>query len=189
MSLMQAVLIFIGLSLDSFIVMMNKGASIRTLKIKHLLSYALIYSLVDVGAVLIGYGISYLFKDAMIDRLEVAIACLIMFVIGCYLCTKSFRADPFVEKLDDNFGLKQCFLTALATSLDTLFLGVGFSFLEISMLQAVLLSFIITFVTIVVALKIGYTQGAQYQRVVGMSGGGLILVFSLYILTVYVLMR
>jgi putative Mn2+ efflux pump MntP len=189
MNMTQAVLIFLGLSLDGFIVMMKKGASIRGLTIKNSLTYAVVYTAADVLAVLIGYSISYFLKGFISNRIEVVIACLAIFAIGCYLITKAVRDTKFEEKLDKTFNLKQCFGLAAATSLDTLFLGVCFSFLGIALGQAIALSFGMTFVTILIALSIGYTQGARYQTVFGISGGCLMIIFSLYILFAYAIMR
>ena len=188
MGLIQATMIFIGLSLDSFVIMMKKGATVRKLQTKDLLLYALIYSVADVFAVLVGYLVSFIFKDVLSGELEISIACLIMFAIGVFLCVKSAKDCTFEEKLDKDFGYKQCFTMAAVTSLDTLFLGVGFSFLGLSMLRAVVLAFCVTFIAIVAAMKISYSQGARYQRVIGIVGGSLIIAFCLFILMKYVIM-
>ncbi len=187
MRVFQAVLIFIGLSLDCFVLMMNQGAKLTGLKTKESFGYALIYSLVNVGSVLIGYAISIVLKDVLSDKLEILIACLAILTLGSYMMIKSYRARAVVERADKDFNSKRCFQLALVTSLDTLFLGVCFSFLGISLFYAVLLSFVVTFIAIVVALQIGYNLGSGYTRVVGMSGGSLMIIFAVYLLIVYVL--
>ena len=187
MGLLQAAMIFVGLSLDGFVIMMKKGATVRKLQTKDMILYALIYSVTDVCAVLLGYLTSFIFKDILSGELEISIACLTMFAVGVFLCVKSWKVGTFEEKLDKDFGYRQCFRLAAITCLDTLFLGIGFSFLGLSMLMAVILSFCISFVTIIAALKIGYSQGARYQRVIGISGGSLIIVFCLYVLIKYVI--
>ena len=187
MRVFQAVLIFIGLALDSFVLMMNQGARLNKLKFADSVRYAVIYAATSVGAVLIGYAISILFKDILGDRFEIFVACLAIFALGCFIMVKSFKAQAVVETVDKDFNNKKCFQLALVTSLDTLFLGVCFSFLGIGLGYAVLLSFVVTLVAIVVAFTIGYNLGSSYTRVVGMSGGCLMIIFALYLLTVYMI--
>ncbi|NCB32751.1 MAG: hypothetical protein EOM64_02515 [Erysipelotrichia bacterium] len=187
MRVFQAVLIFIGLSLDCFVLMMNQGAKLTNLKTRDSICYALIYAMVNVGSVLLGYAISFVLKDVLSDKLEILIACLAIFTLGCYMMIKSFRAQAVVEQADKKFNCKKCFELALVTSFDTLFLGVCFSFLGISLLCAMLLSFAVTFIAIIVAVQIGYNLGSSYTRAVGMSGGSLMIIFALYLLIVYVL--
>ena len=187
MSMIQVIGIFIGLSLDSFIVMMNKGATIKSLNMKYASVYALVYAVISSCAVLAGYGISYIFVGYLSYRLEMGIACLILFALGFMICMKLLFSGKIEEKVDKSFNVKMCWKLALVTSIDTLLLGVGFGFLNIVMAQALLLSFVITFVTILVALWIGYTQGSKYQRIVGISGGILLIIFSLYFLFNYII--
>jgi putative Mn2+ efflux pump MntP len=186
MRVFQAVLVFIGLALDSFVLMMNQGARLPKLKIRDAVQYAGVYAATSVGAVLLGYALSFILKNMMGDRAEVFVACIAIFTIGCYIMIKSWRLQAVVERIDKDFCLKRCFHLAAATSLDTLFLGVCFSFLGITLFWAVLLSAIVTFLSILVAVIIGYNIGSGYTRVVGMSGGSLMVIFSLYLLAVYV---
>jgi putative Mn2+ efflux pump MntP len=76
---------------------------------------------------------------------------------------------------------------AVYTSIDTLFVGAGFSLLEIAFSGVVLLSSVISFITVFLAMEIGYNLGASYQRVVGMLGGALMIIFSMYLMAVLVL--
>lgn len=188
MTFFHALLIFLGLSLDSFVLMMNKAATIRNLTLTRSLLYTLIYACVDVVALLCGYGISMMFKDSLKPKGSMVISCLIIFAIGIYLCAKSWHSNDLEERLDPNFGLRECLKLAFETTLDTLFLGVCFSLLEIGIGRGVMLAFIVSFITIFVAMYIGYRQGSRYSKVFGMSGGILMIIFSLYLLVVYVVL-
>lgn len=189
MGLFQALLIIIGLSLDSFVLMMNKGAVVRNLTIRKSLIYALIFSITDVVAVCIGYGISYFRKGIMSDSFEASIACLIILSMGIFLITSAYKKTNIVERLDKYFNEKNCFRLALGTSIDTLFLSVGFSFLGISLARGVYLTFIVTFISVLAALRVGYTEGSVYTRAVGMSGGALMIILSLYLYVVKVMLK
>lgn len=196
MRLFHALLIIIGLSLDSFFLMMNKGAVVRNLTIRKSLNYALIFSVTDVCAMLIGYAVSYALKGIIADYVEVTIACLIILSMGIFLITSGYKKTNIVEKLDKDFNEKGCFRMALGTSIDTLFLSVGFAFLGISLAWGVGLTFIVTFTSVLAALRIGYTEGSAFTtegsaftKAVGMSGGALMIILSLYLYVTRVMLK
>ena len=186
--MLQPIVIFIGLSLDSFIVMMQKGAQLAIFSVGKKALYALVYACTNCLMFITGYGISLTFKGAIPDgRLEIAIACLIIVTCGVWLMTKSFKSKGFVEKVDHEFDMKKLLRLAVYTSIDTLFIGAGFSLLGLSFPYSVLISFVISFITVFFAMEIGYNLGASYQRSVGMLGGALMVIFSLYLMAVHVL--
>lgn len=186
--MLQAIVIFVGLSLDSFIVMMQKGAQLTNFPISKKALYALVYALTNCGMFLLGYAISMSFKGIIPDdRLEIAIACLIIVTCGVWLMTKSYKNKTFVEKVDHDFSMKKLLRLAVYTSIDTLSIGAGFSLLGIHFISAVLISFITSYITIFFAMEIGYNLGASYQRAVGMFGGALMIIFSMYLMAVHVL--
>lgn len=181
MGLLQAIFIFLGLSLDSFVLMMDKGARMRKLEIKKALLYSIVYSLAAESLFLLGYLSSYLFKNSLNETEELSIAIFIIFAIGIYVFFKSFKRVNEEERADDSFTLKKCFKLALITNIDTFCLGVGFSFSEVYALEGATLIFIISMIIILSSLYIGYSQGSKYARVVGMSGGALIIAFSIFL--------
>lgn len=186
--MLQAIVIFIGLSLDSFIVMMQKGAQLANFSIGKKALYALVYALVNDFMLIVGYGVSMTFKGAIPDgKLDVAIACLIIVACGVWLMTKSFKSQGFVEKVDHDFDIRRLLRLAVYTSIDTLFIGAGFSLLGISFTSAVWISFVISFINVFFAMESGYNLGAKYQRAVGMLGGAVMIIFSMYLMAVLVL--
>ena len=98
--MLQACLIYIGLSLDSFIVMMQKGAQLRNLSGKKMAGYSLLYAVISVMMLTFGYGLSNAFLGFVPDgRLEIAIACLVILSVGIWLMTKSFKKSISSELL------------------------------------------------------------------------------------------
>ncbi len=187
MSFFQALLIFLGLSLDSFVVMMNKAATVRNLTVKKSFLFAGIFAIVDVMAILIGYGIASTFKAKLNLESSMGFAALIIFAIGLYITIKAYKSAKLEEVLDKNFGNKRCFLLAMETSLDTLFLGVSLSLIGITLAEGVSMALFVTFVTSMVAQLLGYRHGSTYSKVFGMSGGCLMIVFSLVLMLRFVI--
>lgn len=188
MSIWHFLCIFIGLSLDCFVVMMQKGATLRNLTPQKTFKCAALVAAENALAVAVGYGCGEAAGMIVPDgRIEISTACLIILAIGIFLMTKAYKSGRFEEKLDKDFDMRKCAIIGFWTSLDTLFLGVGFSFLGISLFGAVIMAFLVTFATVLVAMQIGYLMGAGYQRAVGMSGGAMMIVFSMYIMVQFVL--
>ncbi len=182
MDLFQAVMIFVGLSLDNFVVMMNKGATLRNMKTHNYVIYSLIFACFSMLAVAIGYVIGNALEGVINDRFEVLVACIIILNIGTYIAYKSWRAQNVEEHVDKNFNNTSCIRLAAMSSLDSLFLAVGISLFGITLSEAVLLSGVICFLCVSVAMAIGYTQGSRFSRAIGMCGGGLMIVFGIYLL-------
>ncbi len=179
MHIIQVILLFLGLSLDSSIMMMHKGATIRNLSLPKSIVYSLLCAVVSVGAVMIGGGVSFFFREALVDMFEILVGCLILLAVGIMILALSFRKDTFVEKLDDSFNYRECFKMALFTNIDTLLIGVGFGLLGIGWLRGMILSFLITFITVMIALWFGYTQGNRYNKGISICGAALLIIFSL----------
>lgn len=185
MELIHALLIFLGLSLDSFVIMMNKGSVVRDLSLRKSVQYALIHVVTNLAAVLLGYGISSLLKGIMPARIRGFSACLIIFGMGVFLATRAWKYRNAEEKLDKSFDWKRCFALAAGTSIDTLFLAAGFSFYGVPLYVSLLLAGTVTFVTILAALRIGYRWGSGYSRPVAMAGGILMIGFSVYLFSLF----
>lgn len=186
----KEILIFVGLSLDAFIVMMNKGAQLKDLNIKKIALYALQFAAIATFMFMFGFGVSKLISIP-IERgtIEVTIAALIIFFVGVLTLTKSFMQKNFVEKLDENFDCKTLCKMAVYTSIDTFFMGGAYGFLSVETTHALAVSFVTTFLAVSLALGIGYNLGAKYQRIVGMVGGALMVFFGIYLIAFYLILR
>ena len=122
-------------------------------------------------------------------KIEIAIACLIILIIGTMISTKAVLNKEFEEKLDDSFDSKVFLKQALITSIDVFFVGVAYGFLAVHAINALIISFVITFLAVLTALLIGYNCGAKYQRIIRLIGGILMVFFGIYLITTYIVMR
>ena len=105
------------------------------------------------------------------------------------ISTKALLNKDFEEKLDDSFDSKVLLKQALITSIDVFFVGVAYGFLAVHAINALIISFVITFLAVLTALLIGYNCGAKYQRIIRLIGGILMVFFGIYLITTYIVMR
>ena len=86
------------------------------------------------------------------------------------------------ENLDDSFSAKAMFPLAIADSIDALAVGVTFAFLEVSIVPAVLLIGVTTFMFSAAGVEIGHRFGAKYQSRAELAGGVILIVMGISIL-------
>ncbi len=187
--MVKALIIILGLSLDGFVSMMQTGATVRNLTWKKRFAYAGIYSLIGVISALIGFGCASIAKDYLTEHYELTFAALIIFSLGVVLMTRSYKNVGYEEKLDKSFNIKKLARLALITNIDTFALAAGFSFMNLPLVLVVLAIGVLNYALVLIALTVGYNLGADHQRIIGMSGGALMIIFSVWILINYVLMR
>ncbi len=96
--ILQQILIFLGLSIDGFVVMMNKGAQLRNLNLKKMLLYSLEFAGVATVMFMLGYlGSEPFVMSIEKARIEIMIASCIVFFIGTLLIVKSKMNKGFEE--------------------------------------------------------------------------------------------
>lgn len=74
------------------------------------------------------------------------------------------------------------FLLAVATSVDALAIGVTFAFLQVSVIPAVSLIGVTTFILSAVGVKVGNVFGTRYKAKAELAGGIILILMGLRIL-------
>lgn len=158
-----SVLIF-NISLDAFIMMMEKGATILKLDIKKALTHSLIFSVVNTCLFLIGHFVaSQIFTEQWIE-INRALLIIIFLAIGLRILLRTLNKAPFEEKLDIHFNNIESIKKAMLSGIDCLLIGFGCYYIDISIVYQNLIVFFVTFFVVCSALYTGYCQGAAYQK-------------------------
>ena len=181
------ILLFIFVTLDAFIYMMEKGATTRNMNLKFVLKHSGIFAGINTGAYLLANRLSAtIFSIPFLFQFHQKISLIVLVSIGILLLIKTSKRKTFEEKLDLDFNSKTSAKKALITSIDTLLVGVYSAFLPTSIYLQALSVLSITFVMIYVALRIGYTHGAAYQKVIGyLSAAAYLFLAALQALQIY----
>lgn len=178
MQLIHVVMVFLGLTFSGFVVIMNKGATLEKLSAGKAAGYALICTAVNSLALLAGYGISVIFRGLLPAKTEIITAYLILFFIGIFMTVRAYHTRNTEEKADRSFDNRQCFLLAVRFSYGIVLVGAGCFLLGIEFPAALLIVAVLTLINVFVALYVGYYFGPGFSRTVGMSGGILMVVFT-----------
>ena len=164
------IILFIFITLDAFIYMMEKGATIRNLNLKTCLINSFIFASINTIIYLLGNRLSYIvFSKTILLNFYQRISVIILMGISILILVKTINKKTFVEKLDLDFTHKEIIKRALYTSVDTFLISITASMLHQSIFLQIGIVFGITFLLIFVAQYIGYTRGAAYQKMIGYS--------------------
>lgn len=179
MSIIELLILALGLSMDAFAVSICKGLSVPKLRPKHCLICGIYFGGFQALMPLIGWALGIRFQS-LITNIDHWIAFVLLAVIGANMIKESFSKEE--ECPDASFGFKTMLTLAIATSIDALAVGVTFAFLDVNIVPAVLLIGMTTFVCSAVGVKIGNVFGNRFQSKAEFLGGLVLIGIGLKIL-------
>lgn len=168
------ILLAIGLSADAFAVSLSSGLLIKILHFNKALKIALFFGVFQGIMPLIGWAATFAFQD-IFASFDHWIAFILLAFIGGKMLYESFKDEEDAEKFNplDNYTLIGL---SVATSIDALAAGLSLGLLKMSILLAVsiisLITFILSFCGVFIGHKFGNLFGSQVERM-----GGIILIF------------
>ena len=177
MSLIELLLIAVGLSMDAFAVSVCKGLSLQRLKPRHAALVGLYFGGFQALMPMLGWALGYRFEH-VIQSVDHWIAFGLLTVIGVSM----IREAKQQEELNDDLGFKTMLLLAVATSIDALAVGVTFAFLQVRILPAASLIGATTFLLSALGVYIGHIFGLRYKAKAEIAGGVILIGIGLKIL-------
>ena len=179
MSLLEIILIGIGLSMDCFAVSISFGAR-RQLVGRHLLITALTFGLFQGLMPVIGWLVGDSVKS-LIEQFDHWVSFLILGFIGTKMFLHSFAG----EKKEDPVDIRQpkiLLSLGVATSIDALITGISFGFIEVNILLASSLIGGITFLATLVGALLGRTTTFISAKWAERAGGLVLILIGVKIL-------
>ncbi len=178
MSIIELLLIAMGLSMDAFAVSIGKGLSVCHLRPHHSMSVGLWFGGFQAMMPLIGYALGASFASLVSDY-DHWIAFVLLGIIGANMIKEAFSKE---EKSDPDFSFKTMLIMAIATSIDALAIGVSFAFLGVNIFTAAIVIGITTFLFSVAGIKIGNLFGCRYKSKSEFIGGVVLIIIGTKIL-------
>ena len=175
MSLIELILIAIGLSMDAFAVSVCKGLSVSKLKLKNYITIGLWFGGFQALMPTIGYFLGASFEK-YITSIDHWIAFVLLLIIGGNMIKESLEKESDEEKCADCYAFKTMFVMAIATSIDALAVGVSLAFEYVNIWMAAILIGVVTYLLSIVGLKIGNIFGNRYKTIAEIIGG-IVLIF------------
>ncbi len=186
----EILLIVIGLSLDVFAYALYKGAMLSEINKRNIIKCCLIFSVWQVGGLLLGNLITLLpflaVTQAAAKQIWRIAAAVIFLGIGLYMIVRAGRKEEVVERKENRFRFRQLALWACITSVDAVFAGVGFAFLDTQLLLTALITALTTIAAVLVGILCGYRLGCGVKNRAVAVGGCILLIAALDVAIRYI---
>lgn len=184
MDSIELLFIAVGLAADSLAVSVSSGAILRKMRLRHALRIAIFFSFFQGLMPWIGWELASLAGD-WFQRIDHWIAFTLLVLIGSKMVYDSRQIRE--EDARDPLNLYILFTLAIATSIDALAVGVTFSFLDISILEPVLIIGLVTFVLSLTGTYIGAFFGHIFEDRIELAGGIILIGIGVKILLEHLL--
>lgn len=177
MSIIEILLIAIGLSMDAAAVSMTNGMCYK-LRLKQILAIGLAFGVFQGIMPLIGYFLGTLFA-AQISVFDHWIALLLLGFIGGRMVWEGAHHGSACPVRAFSFGMLM--MQAVATSIDALAIGVSFAAVQTNIWIAVSLIAATTFLLSVIAVKVGQKIGDRLNSKAEIFGGTILVLIGVKI--------
>lgn len=183
--MIKLVLLIIAISSDAFICMLEKGATFTQSSFKKKYIYCLIFMIVSILMLSIGFIIGNSIYNPKLNLLHQFNIFLISIIIALLLAINTFNRKKFQEHRNSTLSYKECIKIAILSCLDICLMGVTLSTYSFPLI--VLLTSIITFFIILLAVTIGYYYGANFQKIIGTCASIIYFIIANYQLYIILL--
>ena len=185
MTILEILIIAVGVSMDAFAVSICKGLSVQTLRPRHALSTGLWFGGFQALMPLIGFYVGVHFSD-FVSSVDHWISFGLLGIIGFNMIRES-RSDE-CDKVNPDFSFRTMLAMAVATSIDALAVGVSFAFLNVDIWLSVLLIGLTTGLFSIIGMNVGNVFGSRYKSVAELLGGVILVVMGVKILVEHILL-
>lgn len=164
MGIIEIIVIAVAMAMDCFAVALAAGASVKKIGVWNMVKMAVLFGGAQSVMCFLGWQLGSVFVFYIESYAHWA-AFIILVFLGLKMIKEGFENDHEEEK--DYFDNKIIFLLAIATSIDALAAGVGFSVLKIPVLNPIAAiggaSFLFTFLGIGLGKKAGDLLGRRAE--------------------------
>lgn len=180
MSIIEIVLIGIGLAMDAFAVSICKGLAMRKMNYRQAIIIAGFFGVFQALMPALGYllGTTFANKIAVIDHW---IAFILLAAIGLNMIKESCEKEES-DIADEGLKFGNLIMLAIATSIDALAVGITFAFFDVSLVTSISIIGIITFIICIIGVKVGNVFGEKYKNKAEFAGGLILILMGTKIL-------
>ena len=181
MALWSVFLIALGVSADAFAVALGKGLHMRRLDYRNAVVIALTFGLFQAVMPLIGWLLGTQLEQ-YITAIDHWIAFGLLAVIGGKMLWDAFHGGEDDDSDDGRLRVRQLLLLAVATSVDALAVGISFAFLDVSIVESVIVIGVTTAVLTFVGVLVGHRAGLRFRGPAEIAGGVILILIGTKIL-------
>ncbi|MFB6349215.1 manganese efflux pump MntP family protein [Moraxella sp. ZJ142] len=180
MSLIALVLLAFGMSMDAFSAAIAKGAMARKVAFVQAFKQGAVFGLVEATAPLIGWLLGRAAYQ-WIQDVDHWIAFGLLSFLGVRCIYQALYGQNRPDDTERHAGF-WLIITAVATSIDAMVVGITLAFLAVNIWLAALLIGLVTTMMATAGLLLGQRLGAKFGKNAMMAGGVMLIFIGAYIL-------
>ncbi|HCI5975118.1 membrane protein [Klebsiella quasipneumoniae] len=171
MNLSATLLLAFGMSMDAFAASIGKGATLHKPKFSEAVRTGLIFGAIETLTPLVGWGLGMLASQFVLEWNH-WIAFILLVFLGGRMIIEGFRGDSDEAcEAPRRHGFWLLVITAFATSLDAMAVGVGLAFLQVSIVTTALAIGCATFIMSTLGIMVGRFIGPLLGKRAEILGG------------------
>ena len=177
MNIIELLVISLSLCMDSFATSVCKGLEVNDNIIKKSFIVALLFAFFQTLMPILGY-----FFGSIISSSLMSIVYLISFLILLFLGVSMIKESESEETILGGFKPKVMTLLAISVSIDAFVVGITYSLLNINIIIPSIFNYVITFITTIVGVNIGYKFGKCLNKSAKVIGGLILISLGVTVL-------
>ncbi|HAR84550.1 MAG TPA: hypothetical protein DCR69_02375 [Clostridium sp.] len=188
MSVLEVIIVSIGLSLDAFTVTVCTGATQPYLKKRMDFIVGLAFGgiqaiMLTIGMMITKFPVSSIYSETF-KSINQWFSAIIFIFLGLKMIKNALTIKSINEQRE-SFNYRNIFSLAFATSLDALVLGIGFALMHTEIIIDMFIIFVITGISSIIGLRVGYRVGDKYRVAVNISGSVILLIMGVKMILSY----
>jgi len=188
MSVLEVIIVSIGLSLDAFTVTVCTGATQPYLKKRMDFIVGLAFGgiqaiMLTIGMMITKFPASSIYSETF-KSINQWFSAIIFIFLGLKMIKNALTIKSINEQRE-SFNYRNIFSLAFATSLDALVLGIGFALLRTEIIIDMFIIFVITGISSIIGLRVGYRVGDKYRVAVNICGSVILLIMGVKMILSY----
>lgn len=172
MNLSATIILAFAMSMDAFAASIGKGATLYKPRFREALRTGLIFGVIEAITPLIGWCIG-LFASQYILEWDHWIAFSLLFILGCRMIFEGAKRQVLEKETEKmrSHSFWVLVMTAIATSLDAMAIGVGLAFLQVNIVHTAMAIGLATMIMATLGMLIGRYIGPLLGKRAEIIGG------------------
>ena len=181
MSVLEILILAVGLSMDAFAVSICKGLAVKDISFKKAAIVGLWFGGFQALMPMTGYFLGSSFSNA-IQSVDHWVAFILLSLIGANMIREALSRDEDAGRDSGSLSFKTMLILAVATSIDALAAGITFAFLDVDIALAAGMIGCTTCIISMAGVKAGSVFGTKYKSKAELTGGAMLILLGLKIL-------
>lgn len=180
MGIIELLILAFALAMDAFAVSICLGLKMQKVTIRKALIVGLYFGIFQALMLLIGYLAASSFAE-MIESFDHWIVFILLLLLGLKMIVDSFREEG-EEKEDASLHPRNMLPYAIATSIDSLAVGISLAFLKADIISAMVAVGMIALILSMIGVKFGGLFGSRFESKAEFAGGLVLILIGVKIL-------